>query len=361
LPVAAETASGAEGHVSHTLGGASDLPLPEVASDEPTTIAVDLSLKAAWPYDTPPLGRVGAKSAASDAPDGTLAGMDVCSEAEAPERECFPPPSRPRGGSLWLARLQADRRELSRFWPVLENMVVSELRVRYQRSILGFFWTLLNPLLMMVTLTLVFSSLNPRVSNYPLFLFAGMLPWSFLSTSVSESSFCIISNEGLIKKIYLPKLIFPLARVLISLITFLLSLGAMFLLLWPLGARLAPAVLFLPVAIGLLATFVLGLSLIVATANTFYRDCGHLVSVFLHAWYFLTPILFPIEQFPANIQWRFRLNPAFYFVELFHDMFVTGCWPRAGLVAAALLISSASLGIGYVVFKSYENKMVFRL
>jgi ABC-2 type transport system permease protein/lipopolysaccharide transport system permease protein len=240
-------------------------------------------------------------------------------------------------------------------------MVVSELRVRYQRSILGFIWTLLNPLLMMGILSLVFSNLVRGVENYSLYLFAGMLPWSFLNVSVNESAQCIITNEGLIKKIYLPKLIFPLARVLIGLVTFVLSLGAMFVLLWPLGARLSWAMLFLPIAIVLLAVFVLGLSLIVATANTFYRDCGHLVAVFLQAWYFLTPILFPIGQFSPNLQWRFRLNPAFYFIELFHDMLVSGRWPDVGFVAAAAVIAASTLGTGYVIFKSQEDKMVFRL
>jgi ABC-type polysaccharide/polyol phosphate export permease len=288
--------------------------------------------------------------------------MDVRASARFPHAEFFPPPPVPRGPSLWLSKLAEDRRELVRFWPVVQNMVVQELRVRYQRSILGFLWTLLNPLMMLVILSWVFSYLVNKsvVPNYPLFLFAGMEPWSFLNIGLNECAVCIINNEGLIRKIYLPKLVFPLARVLIGLVTFVLSLGALFLLMWPLGARPSFGMLFLPVAIALLAIFVLGLGLIVATANTFYRDCGHLIAVFLQAWYFATPILFPIETF-QNAQWRLRLNPAFYFIELFHDILYAGHWPRMGLVAAAAVIAAASLGIGYAIFKSQENKMVFRL
>ena len=122
-----------------------------------------------------------------------------------------------------------------------------------------------------------------------------MVPWSFLSISLNDSAMCIIANEGLIRKIYLPKLVFPLARVLIALVTFVFSLGAMFLLLWPLGARPSWSMLALPLVLALFAIFTLGLSLIVATANTFYRDCGHLISVFLQAWYFVTPILYPVD------------------------------------------------------------------
>ncbi len=286
--------------------------------------------------------------------------MDVSTSAKVPHAEFFPPPVAPRGPSVWLARINDDCRQLARFWPVVQNMVVQELRVRYQRSILGFVWTLLNPLLMMVTLSWVFSRLITEIDNYPLFLFAGMVPWNFLNNSLGESAFCIIQNEALIRKIYLPKLVFPLARVLINLLTFVLSLAALFLLMLPMGARVTPAILFLPLVIGLFAVFALGLSLIVATANTFFRDCGHLVTVFLQAWYFATPILFPIERLKGE-QWRLRFNPAFYFIELFHDVLYTGRWPRIGLVAAAAVIAAASLGIGYAIFKSHEDKMVFRL
>jgi ABC-type polysaccharide/polyol phosphate export permease len=290
--------------------------------------------------------------------------MDVRTSAgvKVPHAEFFPPPPSPRGPSIWLIRIAEDRRELVKFWPVVHNLVVQELKVRYQRSVLGFVWTLLNPLLMLATLGFVFSHLI-RVENYTVFLFAGMVPWSFLSASLSESAVSIIMNEGLIRKIYVPKLIFPLARVLIALVTLVFSLGAMFLLLWPLGARPSWSMLSLPLALGLFAVFTLGLSLMVATANTFYRDCGHLISVFLQAWYFLTPILYPVdsETFPERARWMLQLNPAYYFIELFHDILSAGQWPRLGLMAAAAVIAAASLGVGYAIFKSQEDKMVFRL
>src|SRR3954471_7811674 len=104
-----------------------------------------------------------------------------------PRAEFFPPPPPPRGPSRWLALLAEDRRQLVRFWPVVQNMVVQDLRVRYQRSMLGFFWTLLNPVLMMVTLTVVFSQLMDRNwKDYAPYLFAGMLPWSLLSGGLND-------------------------------------------------------------------------------------------------------------------------------------------------------------------------------
>lgn len=292
--------------------------------------------------------------------------MDVRTSAgvNVPHAEFFPPPPSPRGPSVWLRRIADDRRELTRFWPVVQNLVVQELKVRYQRSFLGFVWTLLNPLLMLATLGFVFSHMFKIAGeNYPVFLFAGMVPWGFLQASLSDAAMSIINNEGLIRKIYLPKLIFPLARVLIALVTLVFSMGAIFLLLWPLGARPSWSMLALPVAIGLFAAFTLGLSLIVATANTFFRDCGHLISVFLQAWYFLTPIIYPVdgEFFPERSRWMLQLNPAYYFIELFHDIVSAGRWPRPELVAMAAVIAVATLGVGYVTFKSQEDKMVFRL
>ncbi len=177
----------------------------------------------------------------------------------------------------------------------------------------------------------------------------------------SECALCIIANEALIRKIYVPKLVFPLSRVLINLVTLGLSLVSLFVLLWPLGAKLSAPMILLPPALILLAAFTLGLSLIVATANTFYRDCGHLVGVFLQAWYFATPILYRAEDFPAAAQWRFRLNPGYYFIELFHDIVYFGRWPQLSSWLLAIAISMACLGIGYAVFKSQEDKMVFRL
>src|SRR3954453_6277298 len=176
--------------------------------------------------------------------------MDVQTTPTVPHAEYFPPPPSPRGPSRWLAELDEERRELFRFWPVIQNMVVQELRVRYQRSVLGFFWTLLNPILMLATLALVFSQLFPSetAASYAVYLFAGLVPWGLLAGSLNECAFCIIQNEGLIRKIYLPKLVFPLTRVLINLTTFVLSMVALFVLLIPLGTRFTAPMLLLPVA-----------------------------------------------------------------------------------------------------------------
>lgn len=278
-----------------------------------------------------------------------------------PHTEYFPMPRGSGGPFHWLRLIAEERRELVRYWPVVQNMVRQELHVRYQRSVLGFLWTLLHPVLMMTTMTVAFSQIfNISGTDYAVYLFAGMVPWNFLSGSINECAFTFIYNEGLIRKIYLPKLIFPLTRVLINLITFVLSMTALFFMLIPIGARPSWAMAALPLAVLLLTMFTMGLGLLVATANTFFRDLGHLVSVLLQAWYFLTPIVYNVSMFPTG-QARFWLNPAYPFVRLFQTIIKDGQWPDPTTTGVAAGIAAASLGIGYAAFKSQEHKLVFRL
>lgn len=240
---------------------------------------------------------------------------------------------------------------------------MQELRVRYQRSVLGFIWTLLNPILMLATLTVVFSNLiegSGRWQDYSIYLFAGMVPWSLLAGNLNDCAFCIIQNEGLIRKIYLPKLVFPITRVLINLITFVLSMAALFALLVPLGATFTAPMLLLPVVVLVFTTFTLGLGLLISTLNTFYRDCSHLVSVFLQAWYFATPILYYADRFKDR-PWMLWMNPAYPFIRLFQVLILDGEWPDLVTLLAAVGIAAVTLGAGYVAFKANEDKLVFRL
>src|SRR5947209_6304464 len=140
---------------------------------------------------------------------------DVRTSPSIPHAEYFPQQGSSIGPGHWWRVVRGDARELTRFWPVIQNMVSQDLRIRYHRSMLGFLWTLINPILMMATLTLVFSQLFERGGDwrqYAIYLFAGQVPWSLFAGSLTECSQCIIANEGLIRKIYLPKLIFPLAK-----------------------------------------------------------------------------------------------------------------------------------------------------
>ena len=279
-----------------------------------------------------------------------------------PHTSYFPQPRSANGPGRWWDVVAGDARELVKFWPVLQNMVTQELRIRYQRSVLGFLWTLINPILMMFTLTAVFSQFSPDDwRHYAIYLFAGQVPWALFSGSLGECSQCIVANENLIRKIYLPKLIFPLAKVLINLTTCVLSLVSLYVIVWLLGPTFSWAMVMLPVVILLFATFALGLGLILAVMNTFFRDTSHLVGVVLQAWYFATPIIYQFGQMSPKSQFRCWFNPAFPFVRMFQLIIRDGRWPTLNLFMVAAGIATVSLGIGYVTFKTHENKLVYRL
>jgi ABC-type polysaccharide/polyol phosphate export permease len=279
-----------------------------------------------------------------------------------PHDAYFPQPRSANGPLQWLRVVRGDARELVQFWPVLQNMVTQELRTRYQRSVLGFLWTLVNPVLMMIVLTAVFSQLmEENWKTYAVYLFAGMLPWGLFAGALTESSHSIVANENLIRKIYLPKLIFPLAKVLTNLTTFLLSIVALYLVIWLLGSPFSTAMLLLPVATLLLVTFTLGLGLVLAVINTFFRDTSHLVGVILQAWYFATPIIYPLSRLGPTGQARCYYNPVFPFIRMFQQIISDGQWPSLTMFLSAAAIATVSLGIGYVTFKLHENKLIYRL
>ena len=280
-----------------------------------------------------------------------------------PHAEYFPQPASTGGPGHWFRVVANDARELVKFWPVIQNMVVQDLRVRYHRSVLGFFWTLLNPILMMSTLTFVFSQVFGIKDwrQYAVYLFAGMVPWTMFSGTLNDCAVSIVANEGLIRKIYLPKLVFPLVKTLLNLVTFLLSLTALFALVGPLGSSLNWAMLGLPAVIALFATFACGLGLVLAISNTFYRDSGHMIGVVLQAWYFATPVIWGQEGLPPGLEARCWLNPAFPYIQMFHVIISQGQWPDLSLVAAGTFYALVSLGVGYVTFKCHESKLVFRL
>ena len=238
-----------------------------------------------------------------------------------------------------------DIAEFHEYQGVIVNLVAQELQVRYQRSMLGFLWTLVNPALMMGTQALVFSRLFRGIGGmgpweYAIFLFAGAMPWTFLASSITDSTTSLIQQEGLIRKIYVPKWIFPLARVLIQSITFTLSLIALFIMMWPLGATVSSSLLALPLAILLIGIFTMGMGLI---------------------WYFLTPIIYRADFLPTNERWKFWLNPAYPFIRLFQIIIHESQWPPAWLFMLATCIAIGTLGAGYSIFKSQEKKIIFRL
>lgn len=253
-------------------------------------------------------------------------------------------------------------KELRKFHYVLVQLVRQQLILRYRRTALGFLWTLINPLLMMSVTAVVFATLFKfELKTFAIFLFAGMIPWNFFNSAVVQSSTSFINNEGLIKKIYLPKLLFPLSVSLGVLIDSLLSFIALFVIIIALGGTLSWTTLFIPVAFILLFFFTFGIVLIISVATVFFRDLQYIMTVAMQALFFLTPILYNKNMLGGKIATLVSLNPVVPYIELFRAPINLAVLPASSTIISAAVYAFISMSVGLALFSKYEKKIVFRL
>lgn len=245
---------------------------------------------------------------------------------------------------------------------VLYQLVSQQLILRYRRTVLGFLWTLVNPLLMMSVMALVFSTLfKADLKTFAVFLFSAMIPWTFFSSLVSQAGNSFINNEGLIKKIYLPKAIFPLSIAFALFVDSILSFFALFAIIIVMGGGLSWSVLFIPVAYTLLFFFSLGLGLIMSVATVFFRDLQYVILIAMQGLFFLTPIIYKHGALAGKAGWLVELNPVVPFIELFRAPLTMASMPSSRIIFQAALLTMFSMTIGLFVFFKQEKKIVFRL
>ncbi len=245
---------------------------------------------------------------------------------------------------------------------VLKQLVAQQLILRYRRTLLGYLWTLINPLLMMSVMAVVFSTLfKADLKTFAISLFAAMIPWNFFSSVVTQSGSSFINNEGLIKKIYLPKVIFPLSITFALLIDSLLSFLALFAIIVALGGTLSWSLLFLPISFLLLFLFALGLGLIMSIATVFFRDLQHVILIAMQGLFFLTPILYKHDALAGKVAWLVGMNPVTPFIALFRAPLIEATLPSGSILLQTVAISFSAMAIGLFVFLGKEKKIVFRL
>lgn len=242
-------------------------------------------------------------------------------------------------------------RELYQYREMLKNLVAKELRQRYKGSVLGFLWTFLNPLLMLVIYSIVFSTImRINIKNYSMFLFVGLLPWTFFSTSVLISAGSIVNNANLIKKIYFPREVLPIAVAFTGLINYLLSLLILIPALIVFKIKITAAVFVLPLIIVLQLMMVLGFAFLVSSLNIYFRDLEHILGVFMTAWFYITPIIFPLQMVPEKFLWLVNLNPVAPLMLAYQDIFYYGVFPKWQSLTYVLLFSLAILFAGIIIF-----------
>lgn len=245
---------------------------------------------------------------------------------------------------------------------VLSQLVAQQLILRYRRTALGYLWTLINPLLMMSVMAVVFSTLfKADLKTFAVFLFAGMIPWNFFSSVVTQSCTSFINNEGLIKKIYLPKAIFPLSITFALLIDSLLSFLALFAIILAIGGTLSWSLLFLPISFVLLFLFAMGIGLIMSIVTVFFRDLQHVILIAMQGLFFLTPILYKHDALAGKVAWLVGVNPVTPFITLFRAPLIEATLPSGSVLLQTVAISVSAMVIGLFVFLRQEKNIVFRL
>lgn len=256
--------------------------------------------------------------------------------------------------------------ELYRYRELIRNLVIRDLKVRYKNSILGVLWSLLNPLAMMLVFTVVFTLMLPmNIEHYPVFFLCGFLPWTFLSASLTGSTNSIVGNASLIKKVYFPREILPIAEILANLINYLIALLVLFVLIVFSPVPLTAAWLMLPLIILAQVMFVGGLAFILSTANVFYRDTQHILEIVMQAWFFLTPIFYSIDILPKtkmllgvtiDVQvWLRRLNPMASLVASYRDVLYRGEFSGADFFLRTFATSLLILVIGFMIFCHFSS------
>jgi ABC-2 type transport system permease protein/lipopolysaccharide transport system permease protein len=252
--------------------------------------------------------------------------------------------------------------ELYRSRNVLWQLVAQQLILRYRRTALGYLWTLINPLVMMSIMAWVFSNLfKAEIKSFTVFLFAGMIPWTFFSSVTIQSGASFINNEGLIKKIYIPKIIFPLSIAFALLVDSLLSFLALFTIILILGGKISLSLLFLPIAFALLFFFTLGIALIMSIATVFFRDLQHVILIAMQGLFFLTPIVYEKAEIDGWIAWLVEFNPITPFIELFRTPLTQAILPDNNTILHCSAISLVFFVIGFSIFLYQEKNIVFRL
>ncbi len=243
------------------------------------------------------------------------------------------------GRQNYLLRLQADVR---RYGFLIEQLVRRNFNTKYRQSILGVLWSFLNPLLTMLVQYLVFSTLfRSAIDHFPVYLISGIIVFSFFTECVTLGMDAIVMNASLITKVAIPKLIFPFSRALSSLINFLISL--------------------LPLMIALLFLFALGVTLVMATLNVFFRDTRFLWSVISLLWTYATPIFYPDTIWPEGLRGIFHLNPMYQLIDFLRQIVIAGIPPTPERLLACGAGAFGMLMIGLVIFRRYEEKFVFHL
>jgi len=245
-------------------------------------------------------------------------------------------------------------RTLFRYRALIQSLVSRDLKARYRGSVLGFLWSFVNPLLLLLTYTVVFTLIlpvgkTPRMEPYYLFFFCGLLPWTWFSSSLGESASVLIAGGNLIKKVLFPAEVLPTVTVFANLVHFLLGLPILlaFLLF---EHRLGPTLVLLPLPILVQLVLTLGCALFLSSLTVHFRDIGNILAHLLQLWFFATPVLYDVEILHGTLRQLERLNPMGHVIIAYQQILFHGEFDHWRGLGGALVAGLVALAVGAFIF-----------
>lgn len=253
-------------------------------------------------------------------------------------------------------------REIYNYRQMISSLVNKELKVRYKGSILGFFWTFLNPLLQLIIYTIVFSViLKSSIKNFHIYLFVGLVPWIFFTTCIQAGSISIVTNKDLVKKIYFPRIVLPIATVNAAFMNMIYTMIVVILTVFFSEIGLSWYILLLPFIMILQYIMVLGITFVFAALNVFFRDLEYILSIVLMAWFYLTPIVYTIDMVPKEYRGIFFINPMTSIIMFYREILYYKKIPDFSFFSNIVLYSIVMIFIGYFIFEKLQKSFAEEL
>lgn len=246
------------------------------------------------------------------------------------------------------------------FDELLKQLIIRDVKLKYRRSYLGYLWSILNPLMLMMVLVIVFSNLfRFDIPNFPLYMIAGQTMFNFMIEATNNAVWSITGNASLLKKTYVPKYIFTLSKVGSSLVNLVFSLGALVLVMVFTGAEFSWNLLYFPIIILQVLIFSLGISLFLAAATVFFRDIQYLWGVFTSMWMYMTPLFYPVTIIPEEYRWLYKnLNPMYRYIEQFRDIVLHAHAPNFHSMFLGFLAALIVLVVGIWYFNKKQDEFI---
>ena len=241
----------------------------------------------------------------------------------------------------------------------IRDMALSQLKAKYAGSLLGVFWAIINPLLIMFAITFVFKTVfKTQINNFAFFILAGVFPWMFFSNAISEAATSILSQQNILRQYNLPREIIPLSSILSNFANFLIG----WIVVYPVFLLLNPKIIvFFPllvVALILNLIFTCGLGMALAVLNVFFRDLGHLLGVLLMFWFWVTPVFYSLDMIPVKLRWVFQMNPMTAYIAFYREIIFKAGVPALALFIQIFFWAFFCLIAGFLVFNQLESEIL---